>query len=72
MVKGGIKYLAKVRGKEIKSEQMGQLNMLKLKQAYLTTKVRQNSQLFLADLTLTNLQISRWYSDESSKIALMA
>ena len=37
MVKGGIIFLAKQRGKELKKEQMGRLNMLKLKQAYLTS-----------------------------------
>ena len=70
--KGGIKYLAKVRGKEMTNEQIGKLNILKLKQLYLTTKVCENFQLFLAELTLTNLLISRWYSNESSKSTLMS
>ena len=32
MVKGGIKYLATQRGKEIKKQNIGLLNMLRLKQ----------------------------------------
>ena len=39
MVKKGIKELARERGIEIKKQRIGQLNMLKIKQAYLNTKV---------------------------------
>ena len=50
---------------------MGILNMLKLKQSYLTTKICDNSQSSLTDLVLVNEKISRWYAAESKKIALM-
>ena len=39
MVKTGIKELARERGLEIKIQRIGQLNVQKIRQAYLTTKV---------------------------------
>ena len=69
---GGVRFLAKQRGKEMKQEQMGALNMLKLKQSFLTSKIRDNSQSSLTELTTINLKISQWYSDESEKITLMS
>ena len=39
MFKGGVKFLAIQRGKELKKEKLGVLNMLKLKQAYFTSQV---------------------------------
>ena len=66
MVKGGVKFLAKARGKEMTSDQMKVLNMLKLKQS----KLRENHQPFLTELTVINLQISRWNLNESNKITL--
>ena len=39
MVKPGIKYLAKQTGRELNKEQRGQLNLLIVRQAYLTKKV---------------------------------
>ena len=51
---------------------MGELNMLKLKQSYLSLKIRDNSQTSLTELMMTNLLISRWYQNESEKINLMA
>ena len=56
----------------MKQEQMGLLNMLKLKQSFLTSKIRDNSQSSLTELTTINLKISQWYSDESEKITLMS
>ena len=58
MVKGRVRFLAKQRGKEMKQEQMGALNKLKLKQSFLTSKIRDNCQSSLTELTKTNLKNS--------------
>ena len=60
MVKGGITFLANARSKELKKESMGQLNMLKLKQSYLTSKLSLNTQAIITELTMINMQISQW------------
>ena len=51
---------------------MGQLNMLRLKQSYLTSKPSLNTQAIITELAMINMQISRWYEKESQKISLMA
>ena len=51
---------------------MGQLNLFKLRQAYLTTKVSNNVKGLLTELHVINLRIQEWYDDESKAITLMA
>ena len=72
MVKKGIKELARERGIEIKKQRIGQLNMLKIKQAYLNTKVSSSlgDQKHLTDLMGVNISISKWYETESENINL--
>ena len=41
MVKGGVRKLAQTRGEEIKNQRLGQLNILKIRQAYLPLKNQQ-------------------------------
>ena len=61
LVKGGIRQLAQTRGKELKNQRLGQLNILKIKQAYLTLKVSNDEMAYLTELTFTNLKIKQWY-----------
>ena len=72
MFKGGVKFLAIQRGKELKKEKLGVLNMLKLKQAYFTSQVQGNIANSLTELSVINGGISKWYQDESEKIKLMS
>ena len=72
MVKGGIKYLPIQRGKELEKQNIGILNMLKLKQAYFTSRVQNNVQGSQTELATINAKISEWYKRESEKISLMS
>ena len=71
-MKKGIKQIALVRGKELKKQRMGKLNLLKIRQAFLTDKVSNNLTNHLTELNVTNLKISEWYEEESKAINLMA
>ncbi len=72
MVKTGIKELARERGIEIKKQRIGQLNVLKLRQAYLNTNVGTfpGNLSYLTDLMEVNISISKWYESESENIIL--
>ena len=72
LVKGGIKQIAIQRGKELKKLNLGRLNMLKLRQINLTSRVNSNVPNLLTELTMVNLLISEWYEQESSAITLMS
>ena len=72
IVKKGIKEIAQVRGKELKKQRMGQLNLLNIRQAYLTEKVSCNQTNHLIELNVMNLKITEWYENESKAINLMA
>ena len=61
-----------MRGKELKKQRMGKLNLLKIRQAFLTEKVSNNLTTHLTELNVTNLKISEWYEEESKAINLMA
>ena len=58
LVKGGIKQLAKVRGREIKKQRLGQLNILRLRQVNLTSKLNGEDPGILTDLTVVNNPIT--------------
>ena len=47
--------------KELKNQRLGQLNILKIRQAYLTQKVSNDEIVYLTELTYTNLRIKQWY-----------
>ena len=69
MVKPGIKKLAIQRSKEINQEKKEEINLLLLRQAYLTRKlVGYRSAQVLAELKTIQIQIEKWYQRESQKI----
>ena len=70
LVKNGIKHLAKTRGKELKKEQLGKLNILKVRQAYLASKINEGYTPLLTQLIEVKLEISQWYENESKSIIL--
>ena len=70
MVKPGIKYLAKQRGRELNKERRGLLNLLIVRQAYLTKKVVSGRMQSLEELKHVHLKIEKWYNEESNKIIL--
>ena len=72
LVKPGVKQLAMVRGKEMNRERRGYLNLLLVRQAYLTSKVQQGILGKLPELEHVHLLIEKWYDEECSKIALQS
>ena len=72
LVKKGIKQLAVTRSKEIKKQNIGRLNILRLRQVNLTHKVNKGQIELLAKLKIVNISISEWYNNESNKIILLS
>ena len=74
MVKTGTRGLAREICKEIKKQRIGQLNVLKIRQAYLTTKVSTSNGalIHLTELTSVNISIAKWYKSESESINLFS
>ena len=68
MVKPGIRKLALNRGKELKKERRSELNLLLLRQSYLTRKLQQGKVQMLADLKTVHLLINQWYEKECEKV----
>jgi hypothetical protein len=68
MVKPGIKKLAIERGKEINKDKRSVLNLLLLRQGYLTRKVQLGFLEKLTELKTVQLNIDLWYQHESEKI----
>ena len=66
LVKGGIKDLARTRSKELKKQNIGRLNVLKLRQCNLNSKINCGQTALLTDLMEVNLLISEWYKQESA------
>ena len=60
------------RSKEIKKQNIGRLNILKLRQINLTHKVNKGQIELLAELKTVNISISEWYNNESDKIILLS
>ena len=71
MLKIGVKYLAVQRAKEIEKQRLRVLNMLKLKQAFLTSQVQGNVPNSLTQLSVINGQISNWYKRAPGAIDLV-
>ena len=67
MVKPGIKKLLIERGKEMNHLKNGHLNLLLLRQSYLSRKLQQGSHGHLAQLLLVQSEINNWYENESEK-----
>ena len=72
MVKPGIRRLAINRTKEINIEKRRKLNLLLLRQSYLTTKIQQGVQGKLGELRFVQEEIQQWYEAESKKIVLQS
>ena len=72
LVKPGIRKLALQRSKEMNREKRGELNLLLLRQAYLT-KLLQNGDLDkLGELRIVQQAVEGWYERESQKVILQA
>ena len=71
VVKPGLRKIGVSRGREIRKEQRGELNLLLIKQAYLVKKLNSNSgrllQVYL-DLKSVQLKVNEWYMNQSKKI----
>ena len=72
LVKPGIRKLAINRGKEINKERRGKLNLLMLRQAYLTRKIQQGEMRKLAELKSVHLLIDQWYKEECERVKYQA
>ena len=72
VVKPGIRRLAINRTKEINIEKRRKLNLLLLRQSYLTTKIQQGVQGKLGELRFVQEEIQQWYEAESKKIVLQS
>ena len=70
LVKRGIRHLAKERGRELLKQRRGQLNLLLLRQAYLTKKLSSGDLSSLTALEEVKLRVTKWYDEESKKIIL--
>ena len=72
LVNPGIRQLATVRGREIKRERRCYLNLLLVRQAYLTKKMQLGHLYRLSELKHVQLLIEKWYDQECEKIALQS
>ena len=72
MVKPGIRKLALKRSKEINRERRGELNLLLLRQAYLTRQAQLGNFRKLGELRSVQQDIQHWYEKESEKIILQS
>ena len=72
LVKPGIKKLAIQRSKEINRERRGVLNLLLLRQAYLSKQLQLGRCSRLGELRAVQVEIIEWYEKESQKILLQA
>ena len=68
VVKPGIRKLGMKRSKELNQEKREYLNLLLLRQSYLSRQVHQGMQHYLAQLKSVHLLIEQWYRRESEKI----
>ena len=72
LVKPGIRKLAMERGKELNKERRGLLNLLLVRQAYLTRKIQLGIMSKYTELRTVQLQIEDWYDQECAKISLQS
>ena len=68
LVKPGIKKIAIQRSKEINLARRGELNLLLLRQIYLTRKLQHGQSHRLGELLSVHLLIETWYRKESEKV----
>ena len=72
LVKPGIKKLLIERGKELNHEKNGRLNLLLLRQAYLSRKILQGNHGLLTQLLVVQTEINDWYEQESEKVKIQS
>ena len=72
LVKKGILQLARERKREMSKERRGLLNLLLVRQAYLTSKLLNGDLSSYTALEEVKLRISDWYQKESEKIILLS
>ena len=68
LVKPGIRKLAIQRSKEMNIARKEELNLLQLRQVYLTRKLQLGQYHRLGELTTVHLLIQRWYNKECEKV----
>ena len=68
IVKPGVKQLTIQRSKEINKVRRGEINLLFLRQAYLTRKLQQGETRRLSELRAVQGLIQQWYCRENEKI----
>ena len=72
LVKPGIKKLLIERGKEMSHLKNGHLNLLLLRQSYLSRKLQQGNHGYLAQLLLVQSEINKWYENECEKVKIQS
>ena len=68
LVKPGIRQLGLQRTKEINTARKEEMNLLLLRQLYLTRKLQQGQTFRLGELKTVHLLIERWYNRECEKV----
>ena len=68
IMKPGVKQLAIHRSKDINKDKRGEINLLFLRQAYLTKKIQLGETRHLPQLRSIQGLIEAWYSRENDKI----
>ena len=68
VVKPGVKQLAIQRSKEMNKTKRGEINLLFLRQAYLTKKIQQRDTGKLSELWAVHGLIEQWYSRETDRV----
>ena len=72
LVKPGIKKLLIERGKEMSHFKNGHINLLLLRQSYLSRKLQQGNHSYLAQLLLVQSEINNWYESECEKVKIQS
>ena len=68
LVKPGVKKFAQKRARELSKELKEELNLLRLRQAYLNRKLMHGETWRLPELKSVHTSIENWYANESRKI----
>ena len=72
IVKPGIRKLLIQRGKEMKRERRGKLNLLLVRQAYLVKKLQMGLLDKIKEHHQVKLQINAWYEEENRKVKVQS
>ena len=72
IVKPGLRKLLINRGKELKREKVGVLNLLLLRQSHLVRKIQAGSLERLQELKQVQLEIMQWHAEECEKVKIQS